>query len=58
MFLHRLFPLTLLTLPSICMAVDLQPNGIIAPLPGDNHVIVSYVNAEGGGFLSKWLDSL
>lgn len=50
MFLRRFIPLTLLTLPSISMAVDFQPNDIVAPLPGKKHVMVSYVNAEGGTF--------
>lgn len=35
---------------SICMAVDLQPNDIVAPLPGKSHAMISYVNAEGGTY--------
>jgi len=48
-FRHPL-ALILLILPSISTAIDLQPNDIIAPLPGKNHAMISYVNAESGTF--------
>jgi len=41
---HRIITLTLLILPSISSAIDLQPNDIVAPLPGKNHVMISYIN--------------
>lgn len=47
---HRDLALTLLMLPSISYAIDLQPNDIVAPLPGKNHAMLSYVNAESGTF--------
>ncbi len=45
-----LLALTLLMLPSISAAIDLQPNDIVAPLPGKNHAMLSYVNVENGTF--------
>ena len=48
-FRHTL-ALILLILPSISTAIDLQPNDIIAPLPGKNHAMISYVNAESSTF--------
>jgi hypothetical protein len=39
-----------LAFPLISLAIDLQPNDIIAPLPGKNHAMISYVNAESGTF--------
>jgi hypothetical protein len=32
--------------PILAWAVDLQPNDIVAPLPGKNHAMVSYVNTD------------
>ncbi len=37
-------------LPSICLAIDLQPNDIVAPLPGKSHAMISYVNSESGTY--------
>lgn len=48
-FRHPL-ALTLLIVPSISAAIDLQPNDIVAPLPGKNHAMLSYVNVENGTF--------
>lgn len=50
MNLRQLLALTLLILPSISAAIDLQPNDIVAPLPGKNHAMISYVNTENGTF--------
>lgn len=50
MNLYRLIAILLITLPSMVLAVDLQPNDIVAPMPGKNHVMVSYVNSESGTF--------
>jgi hypothetical protein len=47
MNLYRIIATILLMLPSICLAIDLQPNDIVAPLPGKNHAMISYVNSEG-----------
>lgn len=47
---RHLLALTLLILPSISAAIDLQPNDIVAPLPGKNHAMFSYVNVENGTF--------
>ncbi len=32
--------------PLAAWAVDLQPNDIVAPLPGKNHAMISYINTE------------
>jgi len=45
-----LLALTLLILPSISAAIDLQPNDIVAPLPGKSHAMFSYVNTENTTF--------
>lgn len=50
MNLRRFIALTLLTLPSISLAIDLQPNDIVAPQPGKSHAMISYANAETGTF--------
>jgi len=50
MNLYRIIATTLLMLPSICLAIDLQPNDIVAPLPGKNHAMISYVNSESGTY--------
>ena len=50
MNLCRFIALALLMLPSISSAIDLQPNDIVAPLPGKSHAMISYINAEGGTY--------
>jgi hypothetical protein len=50
MNLRRFMALTLWTLPSAAFAVDLQPNDIVAPLPGKSHAMISYLNTESGTF--------
>jgi Putative MetA-pathway of phenol degradation len=50
MNLRRLTALALLILPTATFAVDLQPNDIVAPMPGKIHAMVSYLNAENGTF--------
>ena len=50
MHLYRLALLTLCIQPLSTWAIDLQPNDIVAPLPGKSHVMVSYVNAESGTY--------
>ena len=50
MSLCRVTTATLLMLPSICFAIDLQPNDIVAPLPGKSHAMISYINAESGTY--------
>ncbi|MBU3616810.1 transporter [Polynucleobacter sp. JS-Polo-80-F4] len=50
MNLRRFIALTLLNLPSAAFAIDLQPNDIVAPLPGKSHAMISYLNTENGTF--------
>ena len=50
MSLCRVTTATLWMLPSICFAIDLQPNDIVAPLPGKSHAMISYINAESGTY--------
>ncbi|MBU3624639.1 transporter [Polynucleobacter sp. JS-Safj-400b-B2] len=50
MNLRRFIAFTLWTLPSAAFAVDLQPNDIVAPLPGKSHAMISYLNTESGTF--------
>ena len=50
MNLRRLIALTVTALPTAVLAIDLQPNDIVAPLPGKNHAMISYLNTEGGTF--------
>ena len=50
MHLRNLLALTLLMLPLISAAIDLQPNDIVAPQPGKNHAMFSYVNTENTTF--------
>jgi hypothetical protein len=50
MNLRRFIAFALLAFPLISSAIDLQPNDIIAPLPGKSHAMISYVNAESGTF--------
>jgi hypothetical protein len=46
----RLIALGLLALPTAAYAIDLQPNDIVAPMPGKSHAMISYLNAENGTF--------
>jgi hypothetical protein len=50
MNLRRFIAFALLALPLISSAIDLQPNDIVAPLPGKSHAMISYVNTENGTF--------
>jgi hypothetical protein len=50
MNLYRIIASILLMPASICLAIDLQPNDIVAPLPGKSHAMISYVNAESGTY--------
>jgi hypothetical protein len=45
MNLYRIIATATLMPPSICLAIDLQPNDIVAPLPGKSHAMISYVNS-------------
>ena len=53
MYSFRALALILLVLPSIVSAIDLQPNDIVAPLPGKSHAMISYVNTENGTFYRR-----
>ena len=46
MQIYRRLLLCALIQPLAAWAVDLQPNDIVAPLPGKNHVMISYVNTD------------
>ena len=46
---RRLLLCTLIQ-PLAAWAVDLQPNDIVAPLPGKNHAMISYINTENTTF--------
>ena len=50
MNLRRFIALAYLALPTVTLAIDLQPNDIVAPLPGKNHAMISYLNSENGTF--------
>ena len=50
MIFQRALILILVVLPSVSLAIDLQPNDIVAPLPGRNHAMISYLNVENGTF--------
>lgn len=50
MNLPRFIALLYLAIPIAAFAIDLQPNDIVAPLPGKNHVMISYVNIENSTF--------
>jgi hypothetical protein len=55
MNLRRFAAFTLITLglpalPTAAHAIDLQPNDIVAPIPGKSHAMVSFLNAENGTF--------
>jgi len=40
----------LMVLPLTALAIDLQPNDIVAPVPGKNHVMVSYLNTDNSTY--------
>ena len=50
MSFYRITALAISLLPTIALAIDLQPNDIVAPLPGKNHAMISYLNTENGTF--------
>jgi len=50
MLVFRLTILAFLCQSLTTLAVDLQPNDIVAPLPGKNHVMVSYLNTSNGTY--------
>ena len=40
----------LMALPFTALAIDLQPNDIVAPVPGKNHAMVSYLNTDNSTY--------
>ena len=50
MQIYRRLLLCALIQPLAVWAVDLQPNDIVAPLPGKNHAMISYINTENTTF--------
>ena len=40
----------LVALPFTALAIDLQPNDIVAPIPGKNHAMMSYLNTDNSTF--------
>ena len=50
MQIYRRLLLCVLIQPLAVWAVDLQPNDIVAPLPGKNHAMISYVNTDNSTF--------
>ena len=50
MQVYRRLLLCTLIQPLAAWAVDLQPNDIVAPLPGKNYAMISYVNTENTTF--------
>ena len=46
----RSLALTLIALPLGALAIDLQPNDIVAPIPGKNHAMISYLNTDNSTF--------
>jgi hypothetical protein len=46
MQVYRRLLLCTLIQPLAVWAVDLQPNDIVAPLPGKNHAMISYINTD------------
>lgn len=46
----RSFALALMVLPLNALAIDLQPNDIVAPFPGKNHAMVSYLNTDNSTY--------
>lgn len=46
----RSFVIALMVLPLTALAVDLQPNDIVAPVPGKNHAMVSYLNTDNSTY--------
>jgi hypothetical protein len=47
---YRSLLLVILVQPLAALAIDLQPNDIVAPIPGRNHAMVSYANTDNGTF--------
>lgn len=45
-----LFPLVSMLISNHVLAIDLQPNDIVAPIPGRTAVTVSYVNSQNNNF--------
>ncbi|QWE12889.1 transporter [Polynucleobacter sp. AP-Titi-500A-B4] len=50
MRLYRLVLITLCIQPLAALAIDLQPNDIVAPLPGKNHAMISYLNTDNSTY--------
>jgi hypothetical protein len=50
MRLYRLTLATLMLKPLLGLAIDLQPNDIVAPLPGKNHAMISYLNTDNSTY--------
>jgi len=46
MQISRFLLIALVIQPAISLAVDLQPNDIVAPLPNKNHAMMSYLNTD------------
>ena len=46
----RLLTIILLVQPFAIWAIDLQPNDIVAPLPGKSHAMISYVNTDNSTY--------
>ena len=46
----RLLTIILLVQPLAIWAIDLQPNDIVAPLPGKSHAMISYVNTDNSTY--------
>jgi len=44
------FALALMAVPLTALAIDLQPNDIVAPIPGKNHAMVSYLNTDNSTY--------
>ena len=44
------FALALMALPLTALAIDLQPNDIVAPIPGKNHAMLSYLNTDNSTY--------
>jgi hypothetical protein len=53
MHLSRTILIGLALQPILGFAVDLQPNDIVAPLPGKNHAMISYLNTDSGTYYSN-----
>lgn len=46
----RSLAFALMALPFTALAIDLQPNDIVAPIPGKNHAMISYLNTDNSTF--------